>query len=176
VVGGKGNDRGADAILYGESQWSVETCNNGLLRENPDILNNLLMTDEARFHLSGFVNKQNMRYWSPVNPKGLHEMPLYSHKVTVCCGVGAFEIVGPNFFENDNEGTVTVNSERYVTMLECFVEPQLRRLVQPFIFSRMEQQPTPRETVWLLFVKCSELLSLASPARSPDLTLPHFFL
>jgi hypothetical protein len=31
-----------------------------LLRENPDIQNNLLMTDEAHFHLSGFVNKQNM--------------------------------------------------------------------------------------------------------------------
>jgi len=43
----------------------------GLLRENPDILNNLLMTDEAHFHLSGFVNKQNTRYWSPVNPKEL---------------------------------------------------------------------------------------------------------
>jgi hypothetical protein len=98
------------------------------LNTNPDILNNMLMTDEARFHLSGFVNKQNMRYWSPVNPKELHEMPLHSPKVTVWCGVGAFGIVGPYFFENDNEETVIVNSERYVTMLEGFVEPQLRRL------------------------------------------------
>ena len=31
---------------------------------------------------------------------------------------GAFRIVGPYFFENDNEGTVNVYSERYVTMLE----------------------------------------------------------
>ena len=36
------------------------TAMSGLLWENPDILNNLLMTDEAHFHLSGFVNKQNM--------------------------------------------------------------------------------------------------------------------
>ena len=56
------------------------------------------------------------------------EMPLYSPKVTVWCGVGAFGIVGTYFFENDNEETVTVNSELYVTMLEGFVETQLRRL------------------------------------------------
>ena len=44
--------------------------------------------------------------------------------------IGAFGIVGPYFFENDNEYTVTVNSERYVTtcILEGSVEPQLRRL------------------------------------------------
>ena len=33
-----------------------------------------------------------------------------------------------HFFENDSEETVTVNSERNMTMLEGFVEPQLRRL------------------------------------------------
>jgi hypothetical protein len=30
VVGGKGNGRGEDAILYGQSQRSVGTCNNAL--------------------------------------------------------------------------------------------------------------------------------------------------
>ena len=111
-----------------EARVAFCTAMSGLLRENPHILNNFLMTDEAHFHLSGFVNKQNMRYWSPVNPKELHEMPLHSPKVTVWCGVGAFGIVGPYFFQNDNEETVTDNSERYVTKLEGFVEPQLRRL------------------------------------------------
>ena len=33
---------------------ALERAMSGLLRgENPDILNNLLMTDEAHFHLSG---------------------------------------------------------------------------------------------------------------------------
>jgi len=102
---------------------ALERAMSCLLRENPDILNNLLMTKKAHFHLSGFVNKQNMRYRSPVNPKELHEMPMHSPKVTVLYGVGAFGIVGPYFFENDNEETVTVNSECYVTLLEGFVEP-----------------------------------------------------
>jgi len=38
------------------------TAMSGLLRENPDILNNFLMTDKAHSHLSCFVNKQNIRY------------------------------------------------------------------------------------------------------------------
>ena len=26
------------------------------------------MTDEAHFHMNGFVNKQNFRYWAVENP------------------------------------------------------------------------------------------------------------
>ena len=29
------------------------------------------MTDEAHFHVSGYVNKQNYRYWAPENPQEL---------------------------------------------------------------------------------------------------------
>jgi hypothetical protein len=141
-----------------EARVAFCTAMSSLLWENPDILNNLLITYEAHFLLSGYINKQNMQYWSPVNPKELHEMPLHSPKVRVWCGVGAFGIVGLCFFENDNEETVTVNSERYVNLSYS----GLALTPQPFIFSRMEQQPTLHETVWLLFVKCSELLSLVS--------------
>jgi hypothetical protein len=28
----------------------------------------ILMTDEAHFHLSGYVNKQNFHYWAEENP------------------------------------------------------------------------------------------------------------
>ncbi|PNF36352.1 hypothetical protein B7P43_G00525 [Cryptotermes secundus] len=41
------------------------------------------MSDEAHFHSSGFVNKQNFHYWSATNPKELYETPLYSSEVTV---------------------------------------------------------------------------------------------
>jgi hypothetical protein len=97
-----------------------------------------------------------------VNPKELHEIPLHSPKVTVWCGVGAFGIVGPSFFENDSQETVTVNSERYATMLLTLSYDGLALTAQLFIFSRMEHQPTPHETGCLLFVKCSELLSPVS--------------
>jgi len=43
------------------------------------------------------------------------------------------------------------------------------------------EQPTPHETVWLLFMKCSELLSLVSVTLldllgCPCLTVPDIFL
>jgi hypothetical protein len=156
----------------------------GLLRENPDILNNLLMTDEAHFHLSGSVNKQNMRYWSPVNPKELNEMPLHSPKVMVWCGVGAFGIVGPYFFENDNEETVTVNSEHYVTMLEGFVEPQLQWLgIDPTALHCQQDGATAhtaRNNMAVVREMFGTVIShfgnIAWPARSPQITVPDFFL
>jgi hypothetical protein len=32
-------------------------------------------TDEAWFHLSGYINAQNNRYWGSINPKQTFEMP-----------------------------------------------------------------------------------------------------
>ncbi|KAJ4441376.1 hypothetical protein ANN_11231 [Periplaneta americana] len=51
-----------------------------------DILSNnivLLMSHEAHFHLSGSVNKQNLRYWAKENPKETNIRPLHSERVTV---------------------------------------------------------------------------------------------
>jgi hypothetical protein len=53
-----------------------------LVNENPNIVKNLIMSDESHFELSGHVNKQNMRYWSEMNPQQLHEKPLRSARVT----------------------------------------------------------------------------------------------
>jgi hypothetical protein len=62
-----------------------------------------LMTDEAHFHLSDYVNKQNYRYWAPENPQQLHQRPLHSERLTVWCGIASFGVLGPYIFE-DNEG------------------------------------------------------------------------
>jgi len=43
-----------------------------ILSENPDLLNNLLMSNKAHFHLHGPVNKPSYRYWSAANPRELH--------------------------------------------------------------------------------------------------------
>jgi hypothetical protein len=48
------------------------------------VINTVLMTDETYFHLSGYVNKQNYRYWVPENPQELQH-PLHSERLT---GVG----------------------------------------------------------------------------------------
>jgi hypothetical protein len=48
------------------SKQLLETLN------DDDAINAILMTDEVHFRLSGFVNKQNYRYWAAENPQQLH--------------------------------------------------------------------------------------------------------
>ena len=62
-----------------------------------NILPNSLMPDETHFHLIGFVNKQNYRYWSDTNPQLLHKTPLHCPKVRVRCSIARFGINGPYF-------------------------------------------------------------------------------
>ena len=73
---------------------------------------NLLHTDEANFHLSGAVNKQNFRYWSDNNPGWVTEEPLHSPKVIVLAGISAKRILEP-FSLEDN-----INGEPYLKMLQ----------------------------------------------------------
>lgn len=58
----------------------------------------LIMSDKADFHLDGFVNKQNFRYWSDTNPEELYEHPLRSPKVKKWCAVTTSYVIGPYFF------------------------------------------------------------------------------
>jgi hypothetical protein len=51
--------------------------------ENPGILDYTWFSDEAWFHLSGYVNSQKTRLWGSENPHALYEEPLYSQKVGV---------------------------------------------------------------------------------------------
>jgi len=46
-----------------------------------------ISSDEAHFHISGTVNKQNVRYWAAENPQTIHQRPLHSPKVTVWCAL-----------------------------------------------------------------------------------------
>ena len=85
------------------------------------------MSDEAHFHLSGFVNKQNLCCWSATNPIELPERSLHNSKVTVWCAISSFRIIGPYFFEDEREKTVTMTGPRYVHMLENFLGPELAR-------------------------------------------------
>lgn len=141
-------------------------------------LNNLLMSDEAHFELSGTVNKQNCRYWSEANPNIVVQKPLHSQRVTVWAGVARWGIVGPYFF------TETINKERYIEMINEFLLPFLRRLRR--VRRTWFQQDgatchTAKETIAVLKKAfgnriLSRNTNFAWPPRSPDLTAPDFFL
>lgn len=50
------------------------------MNEKPDLLHNfIIMSDEAYFHLIGFINKQKFRYWCPKQALKLHEKPLHAY-------------------------------------------------------------------------------------------------
>lgn len=144
----------------------------------------LLMSDEAHFHLDGYVNKQNFRYWSVTNPQELHERPLHSSKVTVWCGVTKKCVIGPYFFEEGGR-TVTVNQERYLRMLDTFLIPELKRKrigLKKMLFQQDGATAHTANAVmdFLRMKFAGRVISrngdIAWPARSPDLSVCDFFL
>ncbi|GFT35831.1 transposase [Trichonephila clavipes] len=91
----------------------------------PDFHKRILFSDEAHFWLNGYVNKQNCRIWSEVNPQVYVETPLHPEKLTVWCALWAGGIIGPYFYKNDEGHNVTVNGDRYRAMITNFFIPEL---------------------------------------------------
>ena len=81
---------------------------------------------KPHFWLSGYVNKQNCLIWADEQPEEYQEQPLYPLKTTVCCGLWAGAIIGPYFFKNEANQNVTVNGNRYRTMLSEYVLPEIQ--------------------------------------------------
>lgn len=148
------------------------------------INHNLWFSDEAHFHLCGYTNKQNYRYWNSENPQELHQKPLHSPRVTVWCAISSMGIIGPYFFENNDGNAVTVNSARYTEMINQFLTPQLNMFpgIQDWWFQQDGATPhTTRESInalQRLFPGhiISRRGNIEWPPRSPDLTACDYFL
>ena len=97
------------------------------MHENkPEFHRKIIMSDEAHFHLGGYVNKQDRRILGLENPKMIIEKPFYPQCVTVWCDFWARGIIGPYFFfENEAVAAVLVNRLRYRTMINEFLWPGL---------------------------------------------------
>jgi hypothetical protein len=79
--------------------------------KNNDILDKCLFSDEAWFHLSGYLNKQNMRIWSAENPHEFVETPLPPQKIAVWVVVSRRRIIGPIFFNQ------TLTAASFITLV-----------------------------------------------------------
>lgn len=155
----------------------------GKINEDANFLCNLWISDEAHFHLSGFVNKQNFRYWAQDNPREFHQRPLHSAKVTIWCAVSSNVVIGPYFFESEDGSATTVTSARYVEMLQTFFTPRLHDLNIENMWFQQDgaTSHTARQSmaaVRQLFGRrvISRNGDIAWPARSPDLSVCDFFL
>ena len=109
---------------------------------------------------------------------------LHSKKVTVWCALLQRDIIGPFYFE-ENEKTTTINSKRYIAVLELFW--QELQTQYPELHKRMwfQQDGAPVHTAnasldWLKvqFKKrvVSRKTTIGWPPDSPDLSPPDFFL
>jgi len=152
----------------------------GLINRNKEVLNNLIMGDEAHFHLTGLVNKHNCRYWSDRHPRELVQKPLHSSKVTVWCAVAAFAIIGPYFFEDERRNACTVTSERYANMLQDFFIPRLQGLpVNKITYFQQDGATSHTAKIAMNILRPllpGHLISIAWPAISPDLSVCDFYL
>ena len=144
-----------------------------------DEYKNLIFSDEAHFHLCGYVNKQNFRIWAEENPLEIHEKPLHSEKVTVWCAMTHNVIIGPYFFEG------TVDGEAYRHMILNFMIPELNRQGKAIANMWFQQDGAPPHTsletraVLRRYFEgrlISRFGDIHWPPRSPDLTPPDFFL
>jgi hypothetical protein len=102
-----------------------------LTANGEDILDVTFFTDEAWFHLSGYVNSQNSRVWSATTPHEIKDTPFRDLKVGVWCPISRNRIIVPIFLDD------TINSERYC---EAILHPFIGHLNEDEIASGYVQQ------------------------------------
>jgi hypothetical protein len=78
-------------------------CNiaNGLaFPKEEDIQHVTFSSNEAWFHLSGYINSQNSHVWQAFNLHEIMETTLLDQKVSVLCTLSQNWVFGPKFFED----------------------------------------------------------------------------
>jgi hypothetical protein len=91
----------------------------------------LIFSDEATFHLSGKVNRHNVRIWGTENPRVVLGNVRDSLKVNVFYAISNENVYGPFFFEEP-----TINGIGYLHMLENWLMPQLNEDSNDYIFQQ----------------------------------------
>ena len=153
-----------DIMLSWHSEWN-------------ELFENILWTDEAVFHVGGFVNRHNCHYWAKEDPNVTSEKLQTRPRLLVWCGMTSDKIVGPFILR------CTMNSERYLNMLENDVWPALTTVDRRTLIFMQDGAPAHYALVvreWLDSHFPGKWIGRSGPhkwpARSPDLTPCDFFL
>ena len=86
---------------------------------DPQFLDSIIWTDEAKFKLNGSVNRHNCYYWDIENPHHVYSTELNANGVMVWAGICSNGIIGPFFFPS------TVTAASYEKLLVESVIPTL---------------------------------------------------
>lgn len=111
------------SLKEGDNRRRLDFCE-GFLQKFPNIEtgSNVWFSDESGFHLKGWVNKQNYRYWASSNPhEFIKEFDKETIKLNVWACISPKGIIGPFFFRSNIKGT------DYLDMLQRFVLPEIGR-------------------------------------------------
>jgi len=73
------------------------------------------------------MNSKNNIFWGSTPPEHCLQRPLHSVKCSAWVAISKHGIIGPFWFEDDNERSVTINTERYVHVLGKFWTALRRR-------------------------------------------------
>jgi hypothetical protein len=130
--------------------------------------------EEALFHLQGYIETQNNRYWTSQYPQLTHEVPLHPVKVGILCAVGSSRVVAPVLFNG------TINYEKYVQVILGQSFPELTEVER--LCGRFQQDSATAHTARISMQPLSDVFgdrivsSGMWPARSPDLNPCDFLL
>jgi len=87
---------------------------------DPNIMKTICFTDESTFHLTGYVNRHNCRYWCEANPNEHRQAHTQRpQKLNVWAGMLGNEIIGPFFIDGD------LNGPKYVLLLHNQIVPAM---------------------------------------------------
>lgn len=171
-------------LVKGQEE-SLQFCNEflDLVNDTHNIVNTLLISDEAHLHMSGFMNKQNCRYWAPNNPHECQQRLPHNANVTVWCSISSHGITGPHFFKNEGGHTVTVDTEWYKVILETFLQNGLHPCqVDLVCFQQDGATAHMAQTQCKFSVQCFQadsylvLEHITWLTRSPDHAVLDYFL
>lgn len=155
-----------------------------LRMRDPNYVRRICFTDEATFHLCGYVNRHNLRFWCEENPYEYREehtqTPL---KVNVWAGIFGTKIIGPFFIEGN------LNRFKYLDLLENHAIPAIEQAaddqcidIDDVIFQQ-DGHPAHFANIlknYLHLTFPNRWIGRGGPTlwppRSPDLTPLDFFL
>jgi hypothetical protein len=109
----------------GGLRWTLTACTccriKSHIENDSDFVNRLTFSDESTFHLTGNVNRHNVRTWGSETPHVVSEHERDSPKVNVFCAISRTRVFGPFFFVEN-----TVTGTTYLDMLKEWLFPQLQ--------------------------------------------------
>ena len=147
----------------------------GMLDTDPTFPENILWSDEAKFHLNGAVNRHNCVYWREEPVEYSVEKTATSKGVNVWCGLHRRGIIGPVFIEDN------LNAENYRQILINHVIPFIDAEFEEIVF---QQDGAPCHYANVVRNLLNENLTagwigrrgtIEGPPRSPDLSPLDFF-